>query len=157
MALHNFYREQGRPPRSVDFERGSPQYSTVVSKFGSWNNAMAAAGFETNSPSGFGSGAFAADGHWCDSQAERIIDDWLFQHSIPHDKEPSYPGDNFYKADWLIGDVLVEYAGLSMPRYREQLELKKEVARRFGLSLIILESTDEEYLRDKLGHLKRFM
>ncbi|MFQ5340802.1 MAG: homing endonuclease associated repeat-containing protein [Anaerolineae bacterium] len=153
-AFHDFYRENGRPPRCIDFERRSPNRWTVVSKFGSWNNAVEAAGFETNSPSGFGSGTFAADGHWCDSQAERVIDDWLFQNGVPHGKEPDYPGDNSYRADWLIGDTLIEYAGLSMAHYRRQLALKREIAEQFGYPLIILESTDEEYLDEKLGHLR---
>lgn len=45
-ALQSFAREHGRPPAYSDFACSRPAGSTIIAAFGSWSEAMRAAGFE---------------------------------------------------------------------------------------------------------------
>jgi len=94
------------------------RYSNV---FGSWLKAVIATGYL--GPEGIAKGLFgyrvlAKDGHVCNSLIEKTIDDWLFDKSIPHEKEPRYPKivtdylSANVRADWKIGDTYVEFFGL---------------------------------------------
>ena len=56
-------------------------YGEAREIFGSWNNAVEAAGFKPN-PVLFAEKHTADDGHHCDSLAEKIIDDWLNSQKI---------------------------------------------------------------------------
>ncbi len=89
------------------------------------------------------------DGHECNSLAELEIDNWLFENRIPHEKEPFYPQDSEYnpngrmRADFKVGELLIEYAGLSGEKfYDEKMENKKRIAKRHGINLIILKPRD---------------
>lgn len=48
-AIRRFNEEQGAPPAVVDFASGRtpglPAASTIIGRFGSWSNAIEAAGF----------------------------------------------------------------------------------------------------------------
>jgi hypothetical protein len=61
---------------------------------------------------------FAEDGHPCRSLGERAIDDWLHRAGFEHQVEPLWPRHHEYnpngqkRADWQVGDLLIEYAGM---------------------------------------------
>jgi hypothetical protein len=61
----------------------------------------------------------ARDGHFCLSLDEQRIDNWLTEHHLDHEREPLYPQDASYNpneklmADWKVGDVYIEYFGLT--------------------------------------------
>jgi predicted nucleic acid-binding Zn ribbon protein len=99
--------------------------------FGSWNNALISAGLKPNRSHSQRmykrTFAMAADGHKCDSISESIIDNWLSEQKIPHDKGIFYPKSK-YKADWKTGDIFIEYFGLAndSPRYDRSIQKKKE-------------------------------
>jgi hypothetical protein len=139
-----------------------PSYKTYVETFGSWMNALVLAGVLEDGTlrTTRGTRCVAADGHECLSLAEKTIDDWLSTRGIPHEIEPVYPyhaqlnPSGKMRADWKVGDTLVEYAGLmDEPEYAAKMETKQELARGFDLSLIILEPEDLLNLDQKLGHL----
>jgi hypothetical protein len=135
-----------------------PDYQSYVDRFGSWLKVLILAGVleDGTQPSLLGTRCVARDGHECLSLAEKTIDDWLSTRQIRHDKEPAYPYDpqlnpTGMRADWRVGDVFVEYAGLmDEPEYAAKMELKGELCARSGFSLIIIEPGDVLCLDDKL-------
>lgn len=124
-------------------------YKPARKYFGTWNNAIEAAGFNPN-PVMFAKHQIANDGHVCDSLAEKIIDDYLFEKGIVHERNVSYPeGD--YSADFKIGASWVEYFGLAgeHKRYDELRLIKQNIAKRYKLKLVEIYPKDL-YPRNKL-------
>ena len=106
--IKNFHKRYGRIP----LKREVPHYYAARSRFGTWNNAIKSAGFDTN-PVMFANTHTANDGHKCDSLSEKIIDDWLFAKKIEHKINVPYPGSSGYTVDFLIKDWWIEFFGLS--------------------------------------------
>ncbi len=109
--------------------------------FGSWNEAIRRAGFTPNTSS-VGNEVTAKDGHKCKSLGEKVIDDWLFDHDIPHEKEVCYPFSRM-RADWRIFDAFIEYFGLDTGydnwlnnEYRARIEHKRAICREWNIRLI---------------------
>lgn len=111
-------------------------YKATRRYFGTWNNAIIAAGFEPN-PVLFAKHHIANDGHICDSLAEKIIDDYLSERKIKHERSIPYP-EGSYTADFKIGKKIVEYFGLAgeHKRYDELKEIKQRMVKRYKLKLI---------------------
>jgi hypothetical protein len=127
--------------------------------FGTWNKAIEAAGYDPN-PVMFAKHYFSKDSHKCDSMAEKIVDDWLYNNNIEHRVHVNYPWSNGMKCDFLVGDHWIEIFGLEghLKRYDE---LKKEKLRliklhhikliKLNLRDIYIKKTFEEKLTKKLG------
>ena len=88
----------------------------------------------------------ARDGHECNSLVELEIDNWLFAHGVPHEREPLYPPHPSYnpskrlRADFLVGRTYIEYAGLlDDDGYAMKMEHKRMLAEEKHLHLIIIE------------------
>jgi hypothetical protein len=115
--------------------------------FGSWNNAIAAAGLHPHRSHSQRMykriNTKALDGHLCDSVSEAIVDNWLTKNKIPHKRNVFYPNTN-YKADWEIkcgkNNTMVEYFGLAKdsPRYDRTIREKKALCRKYEISLIAI-------------------
>jgi len=115
--------------------------------FGSWNNAVVAAGLQPNRSHSQRmykrTNTVASDGHLCDSVSEALIDNWFTKNNIFHEKDIPYPKTN-YKADWSIfvkqERVFVEYFGLAndSPRYDRTIKEKRSLCRKCGLKLIVI-------------------
>jgi len=105
--IKEFYKENGRIPFKQEMWG---LYSAVKRIFGTWNKAIIAAGFKPN-PVKFANKYIAQDGHKCDSLAEKIIDDWLFEKKIRHKTKVPY-GYHQMTADYKIGNIYVEFFGL---------------------------------------------
>jgi len=104
-----------------------------------------------------GTRCLANDGHVCNSIAEKNVDDWLYSHGIPHEKEPHYPEDDelnpnkLYRADWKIGNTLIEYFGLvGDKKYDQKVKVKIKIAKKQGFKLIELYQSDIPNLDKKL-------
>lgn len=130
-------------------------HRSCTKHFGSWNNALIAAGLEPNRSLNQKMykrrKCFAKDGHICNSVSELIIDNWLFKNQISHKKEIKYPVGKF-KADWLIeNNVLVEYFGLAhdSKRYDEDISKKRLISKEAGIKLVEIYSKDI-YPKDNL-------
>lgn len=151
--IRKFYDLHGRIPlkREFNMER------TYRRHFGSWNKAIQAAGYKPN-PEFFAKKERARDGHTCDSFAEMLIDNWLFEHGIPHVRNRRYPGSKM-TADFYIEsrDTLIEYFGLRgvNKRYDRNLEKKQAIINREKLTLVVLfpEDLGSKTLPEKLGIL----
>ena len=133
----------------VPTRRECPQSSSCQKHFGSWNNAVIAAGLiphRSKSQRMFKRiETFAKDGHYCYSISELLIDNWLTDQGIPHNKEVSYPEKN-YLTDWQISNkkIFIEYFGLAndVENYDITIEKKKAICQRYGIKLVDLYAKD---------------
>lgn len=117
-------------------------------RFGSWTNALVAAGLtphrSLNQRMYKRRKCFAKDGHICNSVSELIIDNWLYEHHIDHQKEVAYPKGKFI-SDWSLSNkIFVEYFGLANDsrRYDQEIKKKQQVCKDSGVRLIEIYSKD---------------
>lgn len=143
--IQNFVRLNGRIP--VKREMWGI-YHPARKFFGTWNNAIEAAGFKPN-PILFAKHHLANDGHICDSLAEKLIDDYLFQRKIVHERNVPYPKKE-YTADFKIGNRIIEYFGLAgeHKRYDQLRRIKQRIVKRYKLQFT------EIYPKDLYPHSK---
>lgn len=132
----------------------------VVNTFGSWNAGIKAADLEFNRSDSQRmykrTKTVALDGHRCDSISEAIIDNWLSDNNIAHERNVQYPDTN-HKADWGIEKgIFIEYFGLAndSPRYDKEIKIKREICSRYKIKLIEIYSKDI-YPKPKLS--KKFL
>lgn len=121
--IRKFYKNKKRIPLKREFVH----YHAAQRRFGTWNKAISAAGFDPN-PVKFAKKYIANDGHRCDSLSEKIIDDWLYARRIPHNINVPY-GKNRMTADFRVDDVLIEFFGLQgeLEDYDNRLSEKKKL------------------------------
>lgn len=131
--IREFHQQIGRIPLKREFHHAR----AARNRYGSWNNAIIAAGYEPN-PVMFAKKYIAKDGHKCDSLAEKIIDDWLFAHNIDHKRRIEYPGNHSLNVDFVVGDYWVEFFGLAGEHKRyDELRLEKiKLVEKYRLKLI---------------------
>lgn len=143
--IKNFHKKHGRIPLKREMWG---IYKPARKYFGTWNKAIEAAGFKPN-PVMFSDRCIANDGHICDSVAEKIIDDYLYEKSIVHERSISYPKGN-YTFDFRIGNILLEYFGLTGEhrKYDEIRKIKQKIVKKFNLHLV------EIYPKDLYPHNK---
>ncbi len=132
-TVRKFYEAHHRIP--VRREMWAP-YRKARKGFGTWNNAIKAAGYDPN-PVLFAKKHFANDGHKCDSLSEKIIDDWLFARGISHEANVSYEG-TLMTADFRVGSILIEFLGLSgeVSEYDRLLKEKRKLWKERNLDVI---------------------
>lgn len=130
--IKNFFEIYKRIPLKREFNH----YNAARDRFGTWNKTIEAAGFKPN-PVMFADKCFANDGHICDSVAEKIIDDYLYERGINHLRNYLYP-EGGYIADFKIGNKIVEYFGLAGEHrgYDKIRKVKQNIAKKFDLQLI---------------------
>ncbi|MCX6737848.1 MAG: hypothetical protein NTY11_00245 [Candidatus Parcubacteria bacterium] len=119
--------------------------------FGSWNNAVIAAGFQPNRSHNQRMykrvNTIAIDGHLCDSISEALIDNWLYKNKISHERNVHYPKTN-HRADWAIlfknQKIFIEYFGLvnDSSRYDRCVKEKKKLCKNQNISLIAIYPRD---------------
>lgn len=112
-----------------------------------WTHLLEEARFgEGGLRTGHGTLIWARDGHRCLSLMEKTVCDFLHQHGVPHDREPSYPLDaelnphGLRRADWKLADgTYVELWGLpQQAAYAARMQQKRLLAVRHGLALVEL-------------------
>jgi hypothetical protein len=60
------------------------------------------------------------------------------------------------RADWKVGSVFIEYAGLmDEPEYSAKMEMKRDLASATGLPLVVIAVEDVLNLEKKLGWLMK--
>jgi hypothetical protein len=129
LAIQKATKELGRPPAKRELKNVSDKCAGM---FGSWNNAIVAAGLTPNRSDDNRmyrrTKTKAHDGHLCDSVSEAIIDNWLTQNKISHTRDTKYPTTN-HRADWAIKDskVFIEYFGLAKDSSRYDRAVKEKI------------------------------
>ena len=157
-VIKSFYIKYHRVPAKRELLE---LVSCATTKFGSWNNAVIEAGLTPhrshNDRMYKRSKTKANDGHVCDSISEAIIDNWLAERKIIHERNASYP-DTKHKADWAVrnGTVFLEYFGLAndSSRYDRAVKIKKSLCRKHKIRLIEIYPKDlypKVLLDKKLG------
>jgi len=133
-AIKNFVITKKRLPFKCEL---NPFYRPARIAFGTWNNAVKAAGFNPNQLK-FTHKYIANDKHVCDSLAEKIIDDWLYAREIKHQRDVYYPGQKRFKTDFKIGNYWFEFFGLEgqLKRYDELKKKKLHLIKKLNLKLI---------------------
>jgi hypothetical protein len=135
-----------------------PSTSRVKAVFGSWLKALIEAGVlvDGTRETPRGTQTTALDGHVCLSLGEKNIDDYLYARQIPHQREPKYPDCN-YRADFLVGEIFIEYFGLAGDsRYDARIEEKTKLCKQHGIDLIAIYPSDLiaiTTLEKKLGRI----
>lgn len=121
-----------------------PTVRRIKEVFGSWLNALVEAGVleDGTRRTSRGTQCIARDGHVCLSLGEKTIDDFLYSHGIPHEKEPRYPEGNF-KGDFSVSGIFIEYFGLKgNPDYDAKTKLKQRICKKHGIELISIYPSD---------------
>jgi hypothetical protein len=132
--IQQFYLDNNRLPQKREFNTHWQSYRRI---FGTWNTAIAKAGFIPNSVI-FSKKYYANDGHKCDSLSEKIIDDYLSSRNIRHKRNITYPNQKRLKADFKVKNIWIEFFGLSgqNARYDELKNEKLKIASESKLKLI---------------------
>lgn len=138
--IKEFYELNKRIPTKRDFVS---VYRPILRVFGTWNNAIEAAGFEPN-PVMFAKKYIANDGHRCDSLAEKIIDDWLTARKIKHKVNVPYPENKSLTADFVVNGKWIEFFGLDgeLKSYDRLKKKKLKLVRKHYLKLIAIYPQD---------------
>jgi len=121
-----------------------PSADRIKEVFGSWINALIESKIVEKETvrNSRGYVTQALDGHLCNSLGEKSIDDFLYRHDVPHEKEPPYPEGDF-RADFRIGITLVEYVGLlGNVSYQAKMKAKASLCRKHSIPLIVIEPRD---------------
>jgi hypothetical protein len=90
-------------------------------------------------PDGFQGGRRweCADGHLVRSSYEQRVDNWLSEHSLPHELEPRLPFDRRFRSDFLVGETYIEVWGVcGSTSYDERKKRKRALYRLHGVPLI---------------------
>jgi len=137
--IKEFYKNNRRIPLKREYHH----YKATRLRFGTWNKAIKAAGFEPN-PVMFAKKCIANDKHKCDSLAEKIIDDWLYRRKIKHGTNVPYPENNSLTADFVVGNYWIEFFGLSgkLRTYNQLKKRKLRIAKKLNLHLIAIYPQD---------------
>lgn len=138
--IHSFVYSHSRIPTKRELDC---IYKIACKVFGSWNKAIESAGYTPN-PVLFANKHVALDGHKCDSFAEMIIDNWLFDRGIEHSINISYPENNRYTVDFKVDDYWIEYFGLlgSVTKYKKSFEMKLKLSKKYNIKLIKIYPSD---------------
>jgi hypothetical protein len=98
----------------------------------------------------------ATDGHFVNSKAEMLIDNWLYMAEIVHAYERRLPIEENVYCDFYIptGKVYIEYWGHDNdPKSLARKEKKLAIYEKYGFKLIELDDTDVQNLDDILPRL----
>lgn len=91
----------------------------------------------------------AKDGHICDSNSEKIVDNFLYDNGFKHETHVKYP-DSKRICDFKIGDIYIEYAGYynTSEEYNKRIDEKIQYAKNNNLKLYILYNHSQSSLDD---------
>jgi Homing endonuclease associated repeat len=153
LKIKHFYARHGRIP----LKRELNAFAVFRRHFGSWNNAIIAAGFEPN-PILFAKKFVACDGHRCDSFTEKIVDDWLSARHIHHERNWRYAGTKMTADFFVYPGMVIEFFGLAgvQKKYDALIDIKRKFCATHGMNLIELYPRDvfpADGLRGKLDFL----
>lgn len=143
--IQEYHRKNNRVPAKRELKDISDKCANM---FGSWNKAIEAAGLTPNRSHDHRmykrTKTKAADGHLCDSVSEAIIDNWLTENKITHERNVHYPTSK-HLADWKVNkNIFVEYFGLAKdsPRYDRSILEKKKLCKKNKIKLVAIYPED---------------
>ena len=167
----DYYKENAKLPQQRDFTAKKGRYTkrAIYNAFGSWKKFLIATGLleidavhtsGLNMERKYGSYAKvtrAKDSHVCDSNGEAAVDNWLYDHDIPHALHWEYPGQseeshNLRNADFYIKpmNIVIEYTNFGKVKdnilyanYVKGLKWKRQYCKDHGLTLIEINKLED--------------
>jgi hypothetical protein len=133
----------GRTPTTKEVERRLT--AATARYFKTWNEAMTECGLSPHTEWIRRVRVSCKDGHVADSISEMVVDNWLFEHDLAHERNKAYPGSKMTCDFYLPSQNLwLEYFGLAgeHPHYDEVVEKKKGVVKALGLHFGFLVPVD---------------
>ena len=132
-----FYKKHGNIPTKKDFTK-NPEYvshTSVRNIFGSWNAAIEAAGFKSNTPNLYGVATLGLDRHLYRSRSEAYFADNYLYNKYEYIIEPKYPEPYNRYYDWYIPsiDLYIELDGGIRPKVIEEKRHVNKLHNRFCL------------------------
>jgi hypothetical protein len=125
-----------------------PTATTVRKYFGTWNNAIEAAGYIPNIQNGFGINTEGLDGHLYRSSAEAYFADTFLYNKYIYDIEPKYPKPYNRYYDWYIpslGLYIELDGGIRPDTTKEKIIINKFLLR----NVLFIDSSMEDELIEK--------
>lgn len=152
--IRMFYKHNQRIPVKKEMYDA---YRKARDVFGTWNNAIEAAGFKPN-PVMFANKYIAKDGHKCDSLAEKIIDEWFRSKSISHERSIPYPEFERMTCDFVVGKFFIEFFGLEgeLREYDRLANLKRRLSKKYKFKLIEIKPA-HLFPKNKLDQILNFL
>lgn len=98
----------------------------------------------------------ATDGHYVNSKAKLLIDNWLYMAEIVHSYKRKLPIEDKVYCDFYLptGKVYIEcWSDNNDPKYVARKEKKIAIYKKFGFKLIVLNDADVQNLDDVLPRL----
>ena len=140
-----------------------PGWEEIKGHYPSWAHFLESVQLLSEITRSLGSQSIASDGHHCLSFGERAICELLTKNNLIHEKEPSYPQESVLnpggglRADFIVGDIYIEFAGLmSRKDYKQKMLLKEELAQRLNMKWIMIEEISVETLDSLLRQILAF-
>ncbi len=162
--LHHLSELLGRCPEIIDLQsRDMPSEVTYRRYFGSFSKACIKCGL-TPVAKTFGKniGCLSDNGDKCDSNAERVITNYMINNNIQYNKEVRYSDyikdDRCFTktTDWVVNGVFIEYFGMmSMDSYCKKTELKISILKDNNIPYVDLYPEDLKNLDTKLKILSQ--
>lgn len=113
--------------------------------FSSWNNFIKELGQKPRKQT-YGKGYYLCkDGHVSDSISEVVVDNWLFENNIKHERRKKYPNSkkdcDFYLTDY---NIWIEFFGLlgEDDKYDETANEKRIIERENGINMLEITAKD---------------
>lgn len=148
--LKKTYEKIGRFPQWRELsELNLPTGDVFSKRFGSYQNALNMIGGESGN-SLYGVGGYSKLNHWCRSQSEIRVSNFLFENKISYTYEKYYSSiipeiKGTKKFDWLLNDflVFVEFFGLPQKEeYKKKMKEKIKMSKTYSFSLICILPSD---------------
>ncbi len=144
-CIKEFYKLHNRIPSYIEFQNNKPGSGVYQYRFGSWNNAIKAAGFEPNYNDGFGTRTYSKDGILYRSQAEAYFVDNYLYGKYTYEYERKYDNHNKYY-DFYIKELnlYIELDGNCRP----EIILDKIIINKQENKNLIVIKTNDIYKKD---------
>lgn len=137
-----YFKENGTIPTS---KMDRKLYSAANRYWGSWNKMIVELGYVPSTQWLSRKNLKCKDGHKADSISEMLVDDWLYEHKISHERFCKYPNSKC-NCDFYLNDfnVWLEYFGLKGEHkdYDKKILKKRNLLRKENLVLVELNRND---------------
>lgn len=147
-SIQFFVSNYGRIPAMREFTDIYPSYTSAKRLFGSWNNAIEAAGFAPMIQNGYGNNTYGLDGNLYRSAAEAYFSDTYLYNRYTYIVEPRYPDPYVRYYDWYVKDLdlYIELDGGLRPHITQEKIAINKILNRYCLFI----TTDNIYNHNKL-------
>jgi hypothetical protein len=143
--IQQFYKENNRIPTGYEFENSSPERTTIIKIFGTWNSAIKASGFIPSESNGFSIRTKGKDGILYDSKVEAYFSDNYLYGKYTYNYEPKYGDGRLF--DFYIKelDVYIEIDGGfadEVKGYRAKMNNKIQYCLENNIKLLVIPFRD---------------